>query len=79
MHEGRIFNTAFVGDNDRMYHRVGAIGDAGAFAARRIVGLDSSLRYGDGDAWELVANGRVDGDLFAAAARTQRRQRPADD
>lgn len=62
-------NVAVVADNDRMHHRVGAIGDAETFAAKRIVSLDSALRYRDEDTWELVANGRVDGRLPARDVR----------
>ena len=33
LHEGRIFNTAIIGDNDRMFHRVRPTGDPAALGA----------------------------------------------
>jgi hypothetical protein len=43
-------NTALVGDNDRMFHRVNAVGDPGRW---RPVPRDALLRYAGGDRWEL--------------------------
>ena len=49
-HEGSIFNTAVVGDNDRMYHRVRPTGDPEAGLVSAMT-LDSKLRHKGGDAW----------------------------
>lgn len=53
IHEGAIYNTAIVGDNDRMFHRVRPVGsrDKGIVSG---LTLDSLLVHrGDGD-WEIV-------------------------
>ena len=58
VHEGRISNTAIVGDNDFMYHRVRPVG-------RREDGmptglsLDSRLEHVGGDAWRIVDGDRA--------------------
>jgi hypothetical protein len=62
-------NVAVVADNDRMYHRVGAIGNAEAFAAKHMVSLDSTLQHRDDDVWEVVADGRIEGTLRARDVR----------
>jgi len=56
VHEGSVFNTAIMGDNDRMYHRVRPVG------ARRdgMLGgmtLDSQLEHAGGDAWAIRQDG----------------------
>lgn len=57
IHEGEIFNTAIMGDNDRMFHRVMPVG-------RREDGLvtdmtlDTRLAHRGGEAWEIVEDGR---------------------
>ena len=56
VHEGDVFNTAIMGDNDRMYHRVRPVG------ARRdgMLGdmtLDSRLEHEGGDAWAIRQDG----------------------
>jgi hypothetical protein len=43
-------NTAIVGDNDRMFHRVEAVGDPGRW---RPVARDATLHYAGQDRWEL--------------------------
>ena len=61
LHEGDIDNTAIVGDNDFMYHRVRPVG-------RRQDGLpgpmtlETRLARRGGDQWELVENGVVLGE-----------------
>ncbi len=56
VHEGNVFNTAIMGDNDRMYHRVRPVG------ARRdgmLMGmtLDSRLEFDGGDTWAIRQDG----------------------
>jgi hypothetical protein len=51
-------NTAVVGDNDVMFHRVEAIGAPDDGMVRGLT-LDSELRPASGDAWEVVDGGRV--------------------
>jgi hypothetical protein len=49
---GPFGHVALIGDNNRMHHRVGAIGDAGAFARRATVDLGSVIaRTAHG--WEI--------------------------
>lgn len=56
VHEGELFNTAILGDNDRMYHRVRPVG-------RRRDGmlggmtLDARLEHDGGDAWAIRQDG----------------------
>jgi hypothetical protein len=52
VHEGRIFNTAFVGDNDRMYHRVRPVG---ARERGLLMGmtLETGLEHDGGDTWAI--------------------------
>ncbi len=56
VHEGDLYNTAILGDNDRMYHRVRPVG------ARRdgMLGgmtLDTTLEHDGGDAWTIRQDG----------------------
>jgi hypothetical protein len=53
-------NTAIVGDNDFMFHRVERVGSASTPTARGLT-LDSLLqpRDGDADEWVIVDEGRV--------------------
>jgi len=55
IHEGDIFNTAVVGDNDRMYHRVRPVGarDKGLLSGMT---LDTRLEHQGGDDW-IIAEG----------------------
>ncbi|MGH7894782.1 MAG: hypothetical protein ACREQL_08945, partial [Candidatus Binatia bacterium] len=46
-------NTAVVGDNDVMFHRVESIGGTGDDMVRGLT-LDSELRHAGGDTWEVV-------------------------
>lgn len=56
-HEGSIFNTAVVGDNDRMFHRVRPTGDP---AKGLVSGLtpETRLVHRDGDAWAIEDRGK---------------------
>jgi len=49
-HEGSIFNTAVVGDNDRMYHRVRPTGDPKAGLVSAMT-LESQLEHKGDDRW----------------------------
>jgi hypothetical protein len=51
-------NTAVVGDNDTMFHRVEAIGGAGDHVAHGLT-LDSRLTFAGAGAWEVVDGERV--------------------
>ncbi len=56
VHEGRIHNTALLGDNDRMHHRVRPVGDP----ARGIVQgmtLESRLVHRGGEDWAIEDGG----------------------
>ncbi len=55
VHEGDIFNTACVGDNDRMFHRVRPVGPRrdGLLAGMT---LDTRLEHRGGDSW-IIADG----------------------
>ena len=55
VHEGAIDNTAIVGDNDFMWHRVRPTGRPEDGMAQ--LSLDSELTYGDGQ-WAIVDDGR---------------------
>lgn len=52
VHEGAISNTAIVGDNDRMFHRVRPVGDR-AKGLPAGMSLDSRLEHVGGDAWRV--------------------------
>jgi hypothetical protein len=52
VHEGRIFNTAFVGDNDRMYHRVRPVGTRERGLLMGMT-LETGLEHDGGDAWAI--------------------------
>lgn len=55
-HQGDMFNTAIVGDNDRMFHRVMPVGrvEDGILAGMT---LDTRLEHASGDRWR-IANGK---------------------
>ena len=55
VHEGNIFNTAIVGDNDRMYHRVRPVGERSRGFLMGMT-LDTRLEHVIGDEW-IVAEG----------------------
>ena len=62
VHEGDIFNTAIVGDNDFMYHRVRPVGDRAKGLVQDMT-LDTRLeRVGD-ESWKIVEGDRELGSL----------------
>jgi hypothetical protein len=63
IHEGNIFNTAIMGDNDRMYHRVRPVGarEDGLLAGMT---LDTRLEHVGDDEWMIA-----DGDARRATLR----------
>jgi hypothetical protein len=68
VHEGDLYNSAIMGDNDRMYHRVRPVG------ARRdgMLGgmtLDSTLEHDGGDAWAIRQDGATRAQMPFAALR----------
>jgi hypothetical protein len=68
VHEGDVFNTAIMGDNDRMYHRVRPVG-------RRRDGmlggmtLDSRLEHDGGEAWAIRQDGETRATMTFSALR----------
>ena len=68
VHEGDVFNTAILGDNDRMYHRVRPVG------ARRdgMLGgmtLAATLEHDGGDAWAIRQDGETRAQMPYSALR----------
>jgi hypothetical protein len=61
IHEGTIFNTALVGDNDFMFHRVNPVGSTEAGLPRGLT-LETRLEHRGGDAWAVVDGDRVIGE-----------------
>lgn len=57
VHEGAIQNTALLGDNDLMYHRVRPVGDPKAGIVQGMT-LESRLERVSGDAWRITESGR---------------------
>jgi hypothetical protein len=57
LHEGRIFNTAIIGDNDRMFHRVRPVGrpEEGLLSGMT---LDTCLKHEGGDDWAIAEGSR---------------------
>ena len=60
VHEGSIFNTAIVGDNDFMYHRVRPVG-APADGLPQGMSLETRLAWLGGERWEVRDGDRVFG------------------
>ena len=58
VHEGRIFNTAIMGDNDRMFHRVRPVGsrDDGLLSGMT---LDTRLEHAAGDDWQIAEGSEI--------------------
>jgi hypothetical protein len=52
VHEGAIHDTAIVGDNDRMFHRVRPVGDRATGLPQGMT-LDSRLEHLGGDRWRV--------------------------
>lgn len=68
VHEGAIHNTAIVGDNDRMFHRVRAVGDR-SLGLPRGMSLESRLEHTGGDAWRIRDGARTLAELEWPALR----------
>jgi hypothetical protein len=68
VHEGDIFNTAFVGDNDRMYHRVRPVGarDDGMLMG---MSLDTTLEHDGGSRWAIRQDGETRAEIDWSALR----------
>ena len=66
LHEGRVFNTAIVGDNDRMFHRVRPVGRTEDGLLPDMT-LDTRLEHLGGDDWRIA-----DGDRTRAELRYER-------
>jgi len=62
VHEGAIHNTAIVGDNDFMFHRVNPVGDVAKGLPRGLT-LDTSLVRSGGERWAVVEGDEVVGEL----------------
>jgi len=62
VHEGDIYNTAYVGDNDRMFHRVRSVGER-EFGILPDLTLESQLASEDGERWFIEDGGRVQAEL----------------
>lgn len=58
IHEGAIFNTAILGDNDRMYHRVCPVGSR-RDGLQSGMTLDSALEHVAGDTWQITEAGQA--------------------
>ncbi len=58
VHEGAIHNTAYVGDNDRMFHRVRPVGPRERGMLTDLT-LESRLVHEGGDRWRIEDGGRV--------------------
>jgi hypothetical protein len=52
-HQGNMFNTAIMGDNDRMYHRVMPVGRAEDGLLSGMT-LDTRLEHSGGDTWRIA-------------------------
>ena len=62
LHEGDIFNTALMGDNDRMYHRVRPTGDR----SKGLLGglsLSSRLEHDGEDRWAIRTDGTTHAEM----------------
>jgi hypothetical protein len=57
VHEGKIFNTAIVGDSDRMFHRVRPVGRREDGMPKGL-SLDSEIVFRGGEAWAIREAGR---------------------
>lgn len=68
VHEGRIYNTGFVGDNDRMYHRVRPVGSREKGLLTGMT-LETRLEHDGGDAWAIRRNGETLADMDFGALR----------
>ena len=62
VHEGNIHNTAFMGDNDAMFHRVRPVGSPRDGMLTGMT-LDTKLAHVGGDDWQIVEGDTVRGSL----------------
>ena len=53
VHEGQVFNTAIVGDNDRMFHRVRPVGSRSEGLLHGMT-LETRLEHLGGNAWRIA-------------------------
>jgi hypothetical protein len=58
VHEGDVYNTAIMGDNDRMYHRVRPVG-ARSDGMLGGMTLETTLEHDGGDAWAIRQDGET--------------------
>jgi len=58
VHEGAIFNTGIMGDNDRMYHRVRPVGRRDQGFPTGLT-LDTRLEHDGGDRWAIRERGET--------------------
>ncbi|MEN8183851.1 MAG: hypothetical protein ABFS46_15085 [Myxococcota bacterium] len=58
VHEGDVYNTAFVGDNDRMYHRVRPVGTREQGLLMGMT-LETRLEHDGHDAWAIRQDGET--------------------
>ena len=68
IHEGNIFNTALMGDNDRMYHRVRPTGERSRGLLTDL-SLTSRLEHDGGDQWAIRTEERTDAEMAFADLR----------
>jgi hypothetical protein len=52
VHEGDVYNTSIIGDNDRMYHRVRPVGQRSDGMLGGMT-LETTLEHDGGDAWAI--------------------------
>jgi hypothetical protein len=88
VHEGDTFNTAIVGDNDRMYHRVMPVGGREDGMLTDMT-LDTRLEHTGGNEWRIVGDRefacfgyerlRISVSWKALAFRDEAEQRKVDD
>ena len=62
VHEGDLFNTGIMGDNDRMYHRVRPVGDRDRGLPTGL-SLDSRLDHDGGKRWAIRTGDRTHAEI----------------
>ncbi len=68
VHEGEIFNTAVMGDNDRMYHRVRPVGKPSDGLIQGMT-LDTRLEHRGGSRWAIAEGDETRAELDYDALR----------
>ena len=68
VHEGEIANTAVLGDNDRMYHRVRPVGRREGGLPMGLT-LDTRLEHRGGDDWAIQESGQTLANMSFEALR----------